>query len=490
RRPLSGVGGMSLQPQEVAFDLENLQKIIIGMIYEYSTYQSDKKYKTEFLKDTTIADTMLLDGIMSRLPDYHFLKCVLISKKDVVIYFKDHLNTAAIKSLISNANVSDLKFEETKTARGKNSIDFLLNDSRIFRVEDYGVIIPYLTLSDPKSLAKGVKFATELTTRIHQDILLRDNIKRVNFAEYASIFKMLFPELFEDKLTGFLKTVRDLSINQQIPQIDSFHETTKSKLFRREKKYAFEKSSLPDHIEYLVVCPDKQELYIRFGSKLDYNRIQEMFKKQGLQISEQKAEKIKNEVIIKKGGGSRKKTLTEISKDQTVFDAQGRKILDFQGYNIVKLYFSQDNDQFDLASKIVGDIYYNRLLYTTWLNHSDFKSDLTPTERKIIMSVENLVMLYRIFLDVDEQKLAFASNKKFLDPIQWITAKMQESPNTTFEERVLYTINEMDNKIDPQTFYKYGNASDTLEKINKCYSALQQLKGRFEGVCAAIKTLT
>lgn len=487
RKPVGGFGTLSLQQEEVKFDVENLQKTVFRMIYEYLTYQEDKTYKTESLKNTNFPNTMLLDGIQSALPDYNLLKCFAISDKFVNASFKDPLNLDAILTLIRNTEIEGKKVEE-KLEKGRRIVEFSINGTKLFSVLDYSVGIHYSGLAS-KDLAKGVKLATEITTRIHQDTLLQDKIKQVNFADYVPIFKMLFPELFDDQITGFLKNVRDLSINGKIPKNSSFHETRSSQLSRNNKRYAFDKSSLPDHIDYIVSNPDNQELYIKFGSRLDYQRIEQMLKKQGMRIEDGEKERVDNEKIIKKGGGSRRKIWGNCSRSHDVFDSQGNKILTLEGYSVAKLYFTQNTEQFDLASKVVSDIFYNRLLYTTWMNHSDFKSDLIPTERKIIASMESLVTLYRFFLEVEEQKKAFASDKKFLEPLQWITAKMQESPKISFEERVLYTIQEMDRKIDPQTFYKYGNDKDTQEKVSKFYLALQQLKGRFEGVCAAIKTL-
>ncbi|MBI2129619.1 hypothetical protein HYU07_05245, partial [Candidatus Woesearchaeota archaeon] len=53
----------------------------------------------------------------------------------------------------------------------------------------------------------------------------------------------------------------------------------------------------------------------------------------------------------------------------------------------------------------------------------------------------------------------------------------------TFEGRVLYVLDEINQRVTPRDFYKYGAEEETQQRIRASYKALQELKERFESFC-------
>ena len=71
--------------------------------------------------------------------------------------------------------------------------------------------------------------------------------------------------------------LRDLTSKGDIPNHKDFPETKRSKQHQLDaKRYKFI-GKLPDHLQYIALCPDKNELYIAIGSHFDYNGIENLF---------------------------------------------------------------------------------------------------------------------------------------------------------------------------------------------------------------------
>ncbi|MBI2129199.1 hypothetical protein HYU07_03075, partial [Candidatus Woesearchaeota archaeon] len=396
---------MRLEKQEVNYDVGALEDVALGAIADYVLHSIDPAHKTTLLKNTNFTGTMLLDGITSYLPAYSLLKCMPIKKEDVLFYFKDPLNTEAIVDLLHSADLHQkISLKALKTKRGSDITELYLDNTHALTIEDYAISLPYFNLAENGRLKEGLQAAIGLVTRIHQDALFRRDIRKVYFAQYQPIFKLIFPELFEDRMTDFLRKIQELVRTKKLHENPDFKETRLSKLNADYKKYAFDKNNLPEHLEYIVVCPDKQEAYIRFGSKFDYERIQKMLRPLNFSMSDDEKSLFKREKFIKKGGAYRKKSLRTSLKERKINDQYGSSLVALESGSIIKLYLSQDDATFERAAMIFCKIYYGRLFYTGLVPTSEISSDISKNERMFINSIDMLTKLYTTFLQVIEEK--------------------------------------------------------------------------------------
>jgi len=473
------------EPEPVQFDTSALENLTLASIVDYTLYAIDKRHPTKLLKDTNYPETMLLDGITSLLPDYRFLKCIAIDDKYVHFQFKDPLNIDAFKGIVQSTNIPHrINLQESRT-RGGIGQTLYFDDVNILTIRDYTISLHYRDLVQKGKLEEGLRASTELVTKVHKDTLFRGDVRSVHFAQYQPIFKLLFPELFEDRTTELLKQMRDLARTQRLQQSKDFRETRQSQLYAHEnKRYLFNKDKTPEHLEYIVACPDMNELYVRFGSNLDYTRIQEILRTQNLHLSADRREQVGHHKIIKKGGGYRIKDWKSSSISKDVLDQDGTRLSTFEGGNIVKLYLDQSDETFKQAARVFAQIYYGRLFYTSSLPTAEMRSDISKDEKMLISAIDALTSLYIIFLQVEEERDSLALRRQVRTPFEWVAQKMSESPAKTFEDRVLYVLNEINHRVDPQDFRKYGREPDTQSLLMRHYAGLEKLKGRFEAVCA------
>ena len=490
RKELRVTGGFSLQLQEVEFNIDNFQKIVRNMIADYTFYLDDPKHETVSLKNTNIPKSMLLDGLKSQVNDYFFLQCLVINEKNVVFHFKDPLDLDAISTLIDTAKTPyKINITHTKTKKGSPTIDVSFDDVTVLKIDPYNVIMPYDDLVQENKLSEFFRASTELVTRIHQDRLFNTDRTKIYLSNYLPIFKLVAPNAFDDVISDVLKIIKNASLSGDLPVQAEFIETKKSKLYNAKNKlYRLNLSAYPDHINYIVACPDKQELYIRFGANLDYNKISTLLKERNCYFDDQKTTTVKHSVTIQKGGGCRTKIKRRKTTEKDVLDENGNVILTLEGNNGVKLYFNQDEKTFDVATKLFSDIYYGRTFYTGWVPTSELNSDLTSNERIIITSIQSLEQIYNTLLSVDDIRDALAKGKPVpKSSLDWTINKLTDANGESFDEKVLYVLNYIDSKVDPNTFYKFGTEEVTQESIKERYSKLQNLKGRFEALVKARK---
>lgn len=469
---------LSLQPQEVEFDTRSLEDVTLGMITEYTMYSMDNTYTTKLLKNTNHTGTMLLDGVRNHLSQYGFLKCVVVNEKDVVFQFVDPLDRKTLTELIQSSGTSyEINFKEAKTGVGTTRTAVNFDGVHMLTIGNYSVSLPYRNLVQDRRLEEGLQAALGLVTRIHQDRLFREGIRTIYFAEYQPIFKLLFPDIFEDRMTDLLEEVRRLANSGKLPETQNFQETRWSK-HTDEKRYRLVETL--DHIKYIVVSPDKQELYIRLGSYLDFRRIQDVVESSNLALSAERKGCVDDTKTIKKGGGYRTRTWRSYTISRDVNDISGRTLITFEWNSIVKLYLGQEANRFEQSARLFSQIYYGRLFYTGAVPTAHLGSDITTEERMLINYIDTLSSLYITFLQVDEEKSRNLQHKQPVTPIQWIAEKMAESPLKSFEERVLYVLREINNRVHPTDFAKI----ETKVKLFQQYAILKNLKERFEAYTA------
>ncbi|MBI5066111.1 hypothetical protein HZA97_07790 [Candidatus Woesearchaeota archaeon] len=488
RKSLQKTGGMTLQLQEAEWKPDNLRKTVRDMIADYVNYSDDPQHRTAHLKNTNQPGTMLLDGLKSRLEDFFFLECMLVDKNNLIYHFKDPLDVQAIETLANNSLLGRVNVEHKKTRSGRDVSELFIDGVLVLSIDLYNVKMNYANLVNQDKFSLGFQASTELVTRIHQDRLLDGNRRKIYLSNYQPVFKLVSPEAFEDKISQALKEIRQLSLSGDLPKHPDFVETRMSKRVSSNKVYRPNAGKIVDHLEYLAICPDKKEMYVKFGCNFDYDAIKDMLKREGFRLDDAKEISAFKSITIKKGGGSRKRTWSSTKTKRDILDEEGNLLLSLSDKDSLKISFDGSEESFNKAAKIFGNIYYERLFYTGWVNTSELKSDLTKEERIVISSLEPLVQFYTLFLEVEEAQTAMAQGKKFLfGPQGWVNHRLIEAGNVSFEERVLHVLNYMDSKVDPDTFYKHGKEQSTQERLRTYYSALQNLKGRFEALTIARK---
>ena len=482
-------GTLSQVPAETEYPYQNLELVTLGAIVEFSANRIDPSYITESLKNASWKNTMMVDRLNGTLPDFRHLRSISIKPTSICYNFKDPLNLEALQVMVEQSNLpGSVEFVEEKNRSGKNVTNLYLDDKLLLTFKSHMVYLQNYQDCSKKELEYSVQLVSGLVTRIHQDVLLAEGIQTINFSEYRPIFEMLFPESFENILTGSLETIRELTLSGEVADHDLFRETRSSKAFNREdqKTYFLPNDNLPDHFSYLVVSPNKQEMYVRFSSNIDLSKVSEFVEEKGWNISKRKGKgkgKRSYTIPIQKGGGQRdvKRYLPTI-KALCVENDEGKVVAEIEGDNIVKLYLSDEED-FASGSELLTTIFYKRLLYTSNVRTAALDCDLTPVEQEVIGSVGSLVGMYNLFLSVEEDRArTLGRNKKPVSSIGWVAEKMEESEDPSFPGRILNVLNEIYNRVNPSTFYRYGQEAETQERLHTSYGNLQRLIGRFEAI--------
>lgn len=472
--------GLALEVEEVLYDFKKLSELVLACIADYSIYHFDTTHRTDLLKDTNVPGTMLLDGIRRHLPDYNFLRSMPVSRKEVVFHFKNPLNLNAIAFVIESAGQGHSIRLRHLTKKTGVALGVYYDNVQVLMVENYYVKFPYYTLIESGKLKEGLQSISELVTRIHQDSLFLEGSRLVHFAQYQPVLKLMWPDVFEDRLTDFIREVRQLATTQQITQHPSFKETKNSRLHERaNKRYALVRDSVPEHLDYIVACPARNELYVRFSSNLDYDRIREMVENAGLTFVKEVPNVIHEQKIIKKGSGSRLKSWEYKVKHFGVYDREGNRLLTFEGQNNLRLYLGQDSSTFEKSIGILSQIYYGRLFYTGWFRTAEIDSDISPNERGVITLIDTLAGIYHLFLSVEEDRLRVQKDQMVPTPIEWVAETMTRSPIKSPNEMVMCVLNELNRRIKPEDFSRYGSNPDTQKRLTQNYLTLQALLNQF-----------
>jgi hypothetical protein len=490
--PASSAGlTMTMVPKTspIDYDIKGLEEVLLGAIGEYDVYAADKEYRTELLKNTNQSKTMLLDRLRRVIPQYHFLKCVSINQNNISLSFTDPLDLDVIEELVTETS-QDLSLRPSKSKR-EAKIEELLWDGRpAISIADYSISIPYRKLLDEGELERGMQAATELTTKIHLDTIFNRNIRTIFLADYQPIFNILFPEIFEDRMTEFLWQIKNMK-KADFAASEDF-KVTKPTRGSQDKRYGLDKKLLPDHMSYIVVSPDKQELYIRLGSNLDYRGIDKLLKNMNLHFSEPRERKAKMTKTLKKGGGGRLKYLTYKLTERDVLTSRGYNLLTFEGNNIIIMNLNLADEVFGTAIEVVKDMYYGKHFYTGMLPSANLGSDLSDVERMVIESMNNVARLYNFFLALDEDQRRFYEIGETTNALSWIAEKMRECPENSlkgknsadvFNQRMLYVLTEMDKRVKELDPRKLGKEPATQANIVKNGKVLSTLIGRFEALC-------
>jgi hypothetical protein len=270
----------------------------------------------------------------------------------------------------------------------------------------------------------------------------------------------------------------------EIPGLPVFS-LTKSSATIENKRY-FYNGMRADHMAYFIACPKLNEIYIKMNSHLDHEKIDDFLKWSNLRVAYNEAREIKKTKIIKKGAGFRYKKWRVRTRERDVYDESNNKLLTFEGDNIVKMYLSQDGLVFGKAAKLFSDIYYRRLFYTSWIHTAKLSSDITAIERDLIHAIDNLEIIYKLFLEAEVVRDRLKRKEPLpATGLDWITEKMMECKSRQCNEMILHVLNAIDSRIDVNDFARYGgHEKETQETLVKFYGILKTIKGRFESITA------
>ena len=468
---------------EFDYNYSNLVNITAALIADFNMYAFDSNHKTALLKNTTHEGTLLIDGIKRYLDDYLFLKTIPVTEKEVVFQFKDPLDVPKIIDTIKET-FPNAKFE-TQTNKGNTRINYIKDNQIFFSLSAYSLNFPYNECIGQGNFKNALIHSTEFVTRIHQDVLFKYDIKKIDMHEYQPIFKMMSPDKFSQQLGIRLDALFDELDKFKILESKMANETKASKYSKAEKRrYALRKSFLPLHVDYIIISPDTKEYFIRFGPNLNHEKIDELIKQQKLTSESYTGQKLESAMTIKKGGGQRVIHRAYNPKSRLIKDDQGDNIAVIQGNNIIKIPVKNVRT-YDASKKFVNAIYDNWLFITNMVNTAELKSDLSLNERSIINSMDYLVKIYNFFIKEDIQKGIFAQrSKESSDGLVWIIRTMGECTKHDIKYKTLYVLNSMSQRIDPKNFRSYGESES---KAIELYSNLQKLKGRFEAECGILE---
>jgi len=183
---------------EFDYNYSNLVNITAALIADFNMYAFDSNHKTALLKNTTHEGTLLIDGIKRYLDDYLFLKTIPVTEKEVVFQFKDPLDVPKIIDTIKET-FPNAKFE-TQTNKGNTRINYIKDNQIFFSLSAYSLNFPYNECIGQGNFKNALIHSTEFVTRIHQDVLFKYDIKKIDMHEYQPIFKMMSPDKFSQQL--------------------------------------------------------------------------------------------------------------------------------------------------------------------------------------------------------------------------------------------------------------------------------------------------
>lgn len=454
---------MSLRivPSAVVFFLKRLLLILTGMIAEKAMLEIDKKTETRLLKNMVWAGVYALDQLKSSLSQYSGIKCLSVSNNKLTCTFKSPLDLGAVEDILNNphSSINQLVVERREENRILNY--YLMIDGRdVLVVSNYSISFVYKVMAD--EWEEYLQMFVEIIARVHRDLLYREGLRNVFMNTYNAFYRLMSPEMFNDsELTSWFESVRKLLFAGGIQKDKSFSETKKSALYHKTDKLYRLVQPL-SHLNYIVVCPDKQELYISFRPFFDFKAIGGYLEKTNLSLENRK-EGVAYKKVLKKGAGRRKSEGIMHITFNDVINQKKQRIASFDGQSIIVLYLA-DQEIFAEGLQLFNYIYYNWIYYTSWIPTADVPhSDLDSVDRTVITNIDTLFHIYSTFLGVILSKEYFHSDRmNTLTTKEWLINFLSIDPASRYEEKMLHLLQFMKDKINLQEFLSH-TTGDSFE---------------------------
>lgn len=450
--------------EEITYNLRRLLEVMTGMMAEYAMLEFDKTTKAKLLKNTTWPKVYTLDFLRSKLVQYVGVKCLTISDKKLTISFRSPLEIKRVQDIFQapNSVIGELRVEERKEKQVTNYY-FKIDGQDVFTASNYSLSFLYQVKADlwPEYL----QMFAELIVRIHQNLIYKKGIRSVFMSSYNPFYRLMDPEMFDDQLSLLFENIRQLASTGKIPASEFFSETRKSVLYLKSNKLYKFKDEIA-HLHYVVVCPDKEEIYINFKPFLNFKEINDYLKTINLSLNQRK-EKLTFKKVFKKGGGQRKiEGARHLTSDDVISQA-GRRIASFSGKSTVVLYL-KDANNFKDGLELLIHIYYYWLYYTSWIPTADIPhSDLSSVDRTVITNLDVLFNLYSTFLAVIFGREFFNSDDEeiHLSEKDWLINFLEQDPASRYEEKMLHLLEFIKEKIDLPEFLSHvtGNSRVDIE---------------------------
>ncbi|MFA6994988.1 MAG: hypothetical protein WC249_01090 [Patescibacteria group bacterium] len=450
--------------REIIYSPRRLLEAMVGMVAEFAMLELDKKTKTRLLKNTTWPKVYALDFLRSQLVQYVGIKCLTISNKKLTASFKSPLEIKKIQDVFQTPYLAIGKLSVEKREE-KQIINyyFKINDRDVFVASNYSFSFLYQIESD--LWTEYLQMFAELIVRIHQNLIYKEGIRSVFMSNYNPFYRLMNSGMFDNQLSLLFESIEQLASTGRIPTSEFFSETRKSALYLKSNKLYKFKDEIA-HLHYVVVCPDKEEIYINFKPFLNFKEINDYLKTINLSLNQRK-EKLTFKKVFKKGGGQRKIERVRRLTSDDVIDQAGRRIASFSGKSTVVLYL-KDKNNFKDGLELLTHIYYYWLYYTSWMPTADIPhSDLTSIDRTVITNLDILFNLYSTFLAPVFGREFFSSDDEtiYLSEKEWLINFLKKDPASRYEEKMLHLLEYIKEKIDLPEFLSHvtGNSRVDIE---------------------------
>jgi len=441
---------MQVAGQEVVYDLNHLLNILLSMIAERAMIALDQKTVTQFLKNSNWSNVYTLDFLHNHLKQFIGVQCLSISGEKLCCTFKNPLDISKCIDILRTPQSTTGLISVEKTVNRK-LVNYCLqvDGVNVLAINDYSIAFFYKKEFD--NWESGLQMMAEMIIRVHQELIYRPDIQTLYMSKYNPFYRLMSPEIFEDHLTPLLEEIGQMINVGLIIDDKSFSETKKSRLYHKENKlYKF--ICEIDHIKYLVVSPEKKEVYLSFKPYLDFRKIKEYAIRNDYELVERK-ERVGTKTYIKKGAGNR---VANGNKCLRVLDVlkNGVKIATFDEKSIIVLYVDNPN-LFREGLNLFTAIYYGWLFYTSSIPNEEIPhSDLSSEDRIVISNIDTLMQIYMAFIAPILERENFEKSKETgekmqsFSPGEWLINFLKNDSASLYEEKMLHLLLHMRTLID------------------------------------------
>ena len=388
------ITSMSLQivNEEVIYDLFGFLVVLFYGMQERLSLMINARYPAKLLKNTNQKGIYSLDHLHQLLADYRHIKCVIFNQYRISISFVSCLNLSVLRQLLVDFATEQKGSLDLCGKKNGNCLQLNLGGATVIEIRDMNINIFYQDCGSAEELYQRIQIVVELIAYIEKELLFL-NSPLIQLGTFQPFIELSAPQLFDRVFLQNLMALCEQLNKGIIP--DVLRQTRKSQLYHQadgDLRYLLDKQYYDEHIEYVIYLPTERSLLIKFSLHLDISRINALLANKKITSSEQKTKKQDN-FIIKKGGSSRLVRKNFSIYNQLCYD-QDKLVCTICGRNIIKLPL--DNIENGLA--IFADIYYQRLLISSWLPTAQLPCDLSDYERQVIKNMENLFNIYNFFI--------------------------------------------------------------------------------------------
>jgi hypothetical protein len=378
-------------PERKEFDIFSLAYLILFSILERVELFDCPSYVTKFINNTNYLGTYSLVGVKKYLSSFSHFKCLLLSKKQVIICFTDTLDVQQIRQKILAKNIPDLKIE-VASDKNRKFLQIWYSGKPVIDFNSSGVKMTFWA-ENSEELSAHLALFIELATFIEREIFFAYN-SSITLTDFQPFIELSAPKLFVRTLSDNLRAISEwIKTKGTLPE--QFKETVRS-IFYHQKDgdncYSLNKGYLDDHIEYIIYLTRTNSLSVKFKLFFDFWSIKHLIEERGLSIVESKS-KVEDHIFVKAGGGSRSLTKRFTIREKRIMRGD-HCILIFSNENILTIPLNEDTS----ALELFDQVYYRRMFISGWLDSVNLPCDLLDYEKVVIKNMQKLFSLYTFFI--------------------------------------------------------------------------------------------